>query len=155
MDFSDFRLSQTMLLLNDNGKSDFFWTKCQKSRTARIQHWPFCVVVFTCWPTIYNPAFQSLFLIWNGLLFIIWLSTTSYNTIQHHTTSCNIIQHNTTSYNIIQRHTTSYNVIQTSMLKSPCTQDSKTSNSQQCFPLISLVKSFLALCMSALLNQLY
>ena len=23
----------------------------KKSRTARIQHWPFCVVVFTCWPT--------------------------------------------------------------------------------------------------------
>ena len=40
----------------------------EKSRTARIQHWPFCVVIFTCWPTIYNPAFQSLFLIWNGLL---------------------------------------------------------------------------------------
>ena len=40
----------------------------KKSCTARIQHWPFCVVIFTCWPTIYNPAFQSLFLIWNGLL---------------------------------------------------------------------------------------
>ena len=40
----------------------------KKSRTARVQHWPFCVVIFTCWPTIYNPAFQSLFLIWNGLL---------------------------------------------------------------------------------------
>ena len=46
----------------------------EKSCTARIQHWPFCVVVFTCWPAIYNPAFQSLFLICNGLLFIIWLS---------------------------------------------------------------------------------
>merc|ERR1711888_174137 len=78
---------------------------------ARIQHWPFCVVVFTCWTTIYNPAFQSLFIIWNGLLFIIWLSTTSYNTIQHHTTSYNIMQHHTTYYNVIQHHTTSYNVI--------------------------------------------
>merc|ERR1711936_1015644 len=80
---------------------------------------------------------------------IIQHNTTSYNVVQHHTMSYNVLQHHTTSYNIIQRHTTSYNVIQTSMLKSPCTQDYKTSNSQQCFPLISLVKSFLALCMSA------
>merc|ERR1711888_305847 len=70
----------------------------------------------------------------------------SHNIIQHHTMSYDVIQHYTTSYNILQCHTTSYNIIQTSMLKSPCTQDSKTSNSQQCFPLMSLVKSFLALC---------
>merc|ERR1711888_193172 len=91
----------------------YFWHHTdKKSRTARIQHWPFCVVVFTCWPTIYNPAFQSLFLIWNGLLFIIWLSTTPYNTIHHHTTPYNPIQHHTTPYNTIQHHTTSYNTIQ-------------------------------------------
>merc|ERR1711984_66538 len=86
---------------------------------------------------------------------ILQRHTTSYKVIQHHTTSYNTIQHHAISYNIIQRHTTSFDVIETSMLKSPCTQDSKTSNSQQCFPLISLVKSFLALCMYALRNQLY
>ena len=70
----------------------------KESRTARIQNWPFCVVVFTCWTTIYNSAFQSLFFIWYGVLFIIWLSTTSYNTIQHHTTSYNIIWCHTNQY---------------------------------------------------------
>ena len=52
---------------------------------------------------------------------------------------------------------------ESSMLKSPRTQDSKTTNysgwpdfvPQFCFPLISLVKSSLALCMFALQNQLY
>ena len=39
----------------------FFKYIHKKSRTARIQHWPFCVVIFTCWPTIYNPAFSPLF----------------------------------------------------------------------------------------------
>merc|ERR1712030_287562 len=73
---------------------------------------PFCVVVFTCWPTIYNPAFESLFLIWNGLLFIIWLSTTPYNPRQQHTTPYNTIQHHTTPHNTIQNHTTPYNTIQ-------------------------------------------
>ena len=43
--------------------------KCRhkKSRTARIQHWLFCVVVFTCWPTIYKPACQALYLIFRWI----------------------------------------------------------------------------------------
>ena len=52
---------------------------------------------------------------------------------------------------------------ETSMLNSPRTLDSKTSKcsrspeivAQFCFPLISFVKSYLALCMFALQNQLY
>ena len=57
----------------------------------------------------------------------------------------------------------SNNQKKSSMLKSPRTQDSKTTNCsgwpdfvpQFCFPLISLVKSSLALCIFALCNQLW